>query len=109
MCPEGYPQQDVLYTDVDDSRACSPCGCTDPVGLCDSAFVRVYSVFVCNPPQAASVSANGECANGTGNTGTGAILTPEEPTAFCSPVGGAPGGEAIGAMPLTVCCQDAAG
>lgn len=48
-CPEGssYADKHVLYGGLDDTRACSPCGCGAPVGSKCEALVSVYADGAC--------------------------------------------------------------
>jgi hypothetical protein len=104
-CPDGYDDRHVYYGGIDDQRACDECECGEPSGLCNDAYGVLYEA-ICNVPVSGVILADGEC-HPTGSAGTrSAALVLGEPTAFCEPSTSTPQGEAVGAMPTTLCCAE---
>jgi hypothetical protein len=104
-CPNGYPERSVLFSEIEDTRDCSQCVCSPPVGLCNAATVQLWGGNTCQTLLAGVFTADGECAAGNGNGVVTARYLPGEPTAFCTPSGGEPQGDAVGTGPITLCCE----
>lgn len=102
-CPDGYGDKTVLFGGVDDQRGCAPCGCGDPVGLCDEAVVRLFQ-FSCTGSLAATFPADAECHPQSSVSAQSATVTLGDPVAFCSPTEPMAVGEVVGTDPVTVCC-----
>ncbi len=106
-CPDAFETTRTLFQDIDDARDCETCSCGSPNGLCDSAFISLWSGPTCLVPSAGVVGVNGECdATGTATTARAASLNSGSPTAFCVPSVPQPAGEAVGTDPVTVCCVE---
>lgn len=104
-CPDGFDgDRTLVYRSIDDSRACTECTCDDPVGLCDTATITMFS-NVCNPPISALLDTTGECDLGsTGSVTRSAIFDVGQPNAFCVASPAVATGSASPADPVTVCC-----
>ena len=46
-CPPEYPDPFLVFDSVDNSRACSPCSCSDPAGASCSALVSLFTDGAC--------------------------------------------------------------
>ncbi len=105
-CPEGYERRASTYhRAIEDARGCAECGCGEPQGLCDDAFAYLFSGF-CNGQLAGLVTADAECHASSGVQSTqSAAFDTGTPSAFCAASEPTPSGEAVGAMPVTVCCR----
>ncbi len=108
-CPEAFDATRTVFGDFEDARGCETCSCSAPTGLCDDAFISLWSGVTCLVPSAGVIGANGECdPSGSGNTARAASLNGGMPNAFCVPSEPTPSGEALGSEPITVCCIDGA-
>ena len=103
--PRGLAEATTLFEEVNDVRGCQPCSCSDPVGVCDDAEVTLTQNFNCVPAIANIFDADGSCNEGSGVSVRSAILNTGEPSTFCTASEGMPVGEALGADPITVCCE----
>lgn len=102
-CPGGYDERTVVWGGADDQRGCAPCGCGDPVGLCDEALIRLFQAS-CTGSLAAAFAADGECHSQSYLSTQSATVTLGDPVAFCSPTEPMAVGEVVGTDPVTVCC-----
>lgn len=107
-CPAEYPRYLVMYADQEDTRACEPCGCSDPQGGECSAFVAVFADGACGAQLASATVPAGEpaCVDLPAGVGLGSkagALTVNQPGS-CTPIGG-PAGGVMPTVPLTLCCQ----
>jgi hypothetical protein len=120
-CPNGeYFEREVLYSSVDDGRACSACECGAAQNvICDgditvrADYPNEAGMSIMDPPE--TYPANGDCTGRVTPNGTpGAPLvnfvidyvegSPTPMSTGCSPTGGEPTGEATGTDPITLCC-----
>jgi predicted small lipoprotein YifL len=104
-CPDGWDDARMIYTNVNDTRDCAPCTCSEPMGLCDDVRITMTENFNCNVPIANTFEADGECHAGSGIAVRAAAMATGEANAFCNPSDPMPVGEAIGADPITLCCD----
>jgi hypothetical protein len=109
-CPADYPDQTILYNDLSDTRACSPCSCT-PNGAHCTGSITAFQTMDCTGPSAAakvndsttvddplcvpfnwvSVKYNSSSVTASGS---------------CDASGGALEGEVTTAGATTVCCAE---
>jgi hypothetical protein len=104
-CPAGFEgDRTLVHRSIDDSRACTECTCDDPVGLCDTATITMFS-NVCNPPISSILDTTGECDLGSaGSVTRSAIFDVGQPNAFCVASPAVATGTATPAEPVTICC-----
>jgi hypothetical protein len=112
-CPPTYPEQRIVFDNVDDQRHCSECTCADPEGSTCSSTVSVFADTGCNQLTAASpASPEGDrCMDlGPGTTIQGIEATaPTYEAGTCEPVGGKLVGEVELVGLATLCCMDSEG
>ena len=104
-CPAGYEDRIEVLTGIgEDTRACTACSCSNPVGGVCEGTIHVYSDNGCGP-----LVKNVQTASGCVNTGIvnvhsiGTTLGDPVPGS-CPAVGGEAIGEVVGDTPVTVCC-----
>ncbi len=108
-CPEVYTVAHHFFTGLDDTRACSACGCGAPLGSTCTTLVSAYADGACGSP-IASVTVDTTKPACVDILPSGAALgskLAEEPTyapGTCQPSGGEAMGAALPANPVTVCC-----
>lgn len=108
-CPAPYTVRHVFYDDLMDTRSCSPCSCSAPVGGTCSSFVSVFSDGSCSSPVGAvTVDATGskcfDIAPSGQALGSKLATEPVYSPGVCQISGGEPSGEAVPAEPSTFCC-----
>jgi len=110
QCPPDYPEQHTFYADVEDTRECSECTCTQTVPSDCAAWVTTYEGGACDPGSLLSTSLveSGDICSGipTGSTLRSISATWQTNTpGACE----ASGGETIGEAKVTgarrFCCQ----
>jgi hypothetical protein len=111
-CPDSYSQKHVFYYGFEDTRACTPCACSTPIGSTCSAFVSVFKDGACSAPVvAATVDATGSACLDVMPSGQalGSKLAtaPVYVPGVCQVSGGEPVGTAVPAEPATFCCLPA--
>jgi hypothetical protein len=108
-CPAEYPRYLVMYADHDDTRACEPCGCSDPTGGDCSAHVKVFGDGACGTQLAAATVSTDEpaCVDLPAGIGLGSKSATwlEQSPGSCTATGG-PVGNVTPILPLTLCCQE---
>jgi hypothetical protein len=110
-CPPAWPTKHVFYEDFDDSPACTPCTCSDPMGGECSGMVSVYQDTSCSVPVFENFfvtsSAPALCLDQPpgvalgSKTITGVSFQP----GACAPSGGDPAGDPVPLQPSTFCCR----
>jgi hypothetical protein len=109
-CPEGYPDQHVFYTGLDDTRGCTPCSCGEPAGASCTVLASAFSDAACSTLVVAALvrSDNPSCqgiVEGTALGSKSATVVNTVP-GTCVPAGG----EAIGGVAPTgagtFCCRE---
>ncbi len=110
-CPKAYSQKSVFYYGFEDTRDCSPCACSAPVGSTCLAYVSVFKDAACSTPVvAATVDETGSaCVDilPSGQAlGSKSATKPVYTPGVCQASGGEPIGAATPEEPLTFCCLD---
>jgi hypothetical protein len=110
-CPKAYSKKSVFYYGFEDTRDCTPCACSAPVGSTCSSFVSVFKDAACSSPVVATtIDATGSsCLNilPSGQAlGSKSATTPVFTPGVCQASGGQPVGAAVPAEPLTFCCLE---
>jgi len=111
QCPAGYPEKQVFWGDLDDTRECTKCQCTETAPSSCSAMLSYYEDEACTAPLGSTTIGTGPnppCADvqmpGAALASMKAEWLVNEPGA-CA----ASGGEALGKVepldPRTFCCQ----
>jgi hypothetical protein len=107
-CPDSYPDKHVFYYSVEDTRACTPCACSAPVGSNCTSLVSVHNDSTCSTQVVAStVDATGpKCLDVLSGVALGSKVatTPVYTPGACEVSGGEPIGAAVPAEPSTFCC-----
>lgn len=104
-CPAPGSSRFVLFTASIDTRDCSPCACSDPVGSCEGT-VLVYGSTTCTGSNT-SVPIDGACRTlsaGATNYESLRYYDYGAPGTACVAAGGEPVGDVQGTDPVTVCC-----
>ena len=110
-CPEKYPVKHVFYEGLNDTRDCTQCMCSVPVGSDCSAAIVGYSDVNCTTEVVVSWQSLGvaPCHDngmpGSGLRSMSATLETNQP-GYCQASGGVPYGEATPTNPSTFCCQE---
>ena len=113
-CPPEYPDPFLVFDSVDNSRACSPCSCSDPAGASCSALVSLFTDGACGallgsfPVSSAMDNACTDLPPGVGLGSKEAVFTVDK-SGTCTASGGDASGELHPAGPVTFCCQPPAG
>lgn len=111
-CPAAdYTVKHVFYAGVLDTRECSPCACSTPVGSTCSAIISVFNDGSCSPA-ALVVAGSADAVSPTCHdvTPSGQALLSKLATApvyapgACQVSGGEPMGQALPEDPTTYCC-----
>jgi hypothetical protein len=108
-CPATYPDRHIFYAGVEDTRACAPCGCTEPTGATCSVLASAFSDDGCLQLVAGQVI-NAD-APYCGTIAPGAALGSKSVSVLsldpgrCEPVGGEPVGSIAPATAATFCCH----
>jgi hypothetical protein len=108
-CPSTYPDKHLLYNGFADTRACTPCACSAPIGSTCKAFVSVWRDGACSSPVVAGsvdatvptcldVSPSGQAL------GSKLAEAPVYAPGVCQASGGEPMGQALPEGPSTYCC-----
>ncbi|MFS8070924.1 MAG: hypothetical protein ACMG6S_31540 [Byssovorax sp.] len=107
-CPAAYSERHVFYYGVEDTRACTPCACGEPVGSTCTAFVSAFTDGSCSSPVVAgTVDASGpKCLDVLSGVALGSKLAtaPVYAPGVCQASGGAAIGGAVPEEPSTFCC-----
>ena len=109
-CPPDYPTKHVFYGGLDDTRSCTQCTCSTPVGSDCTAFISIYSDASCAVELLGSWQALGftpcyDNAMPDGLQSMSAMVVDNQP-GYCEASGGVPYGEATPTAPSTFCCQE---
>ena len=106
-CPEDFPDRLLGFTDYEDQRTCTECGC-DP-GSADCVDYRLYlfNSSDCSGNPVATVPANGTCvqANSSVNSARRSTTIGEPQNGECNPTGGEESGDFVPTGPATICCM----
>jgi hypothetical protein len=111
-CPvtiaDKYTEKHVFYTDISDTRGCTPCTCGAPSGSECSALISIYTDPACMSQlgSATVTSATPICDDfPAGSTLGSKVAGPVTYTpGACQPGGGEPMGQAVPIWPTTFCC-----
>lgn len=110
-CPSAYSDKHLLYKGFADTRACTPCGCSAPIGGACSALVSVFKDGSCSAPSlvvAGSVDATTSTCHDVSPSGQALLsklaTSPVYSPGVCQVSGGEPIGEAVPEEPSTFCC-----
>jgi hypothetical protein len=110
-CPGEYPVKHVFYEGLNDTRNCSQCTCSAPVGSDCSAYISLYTDAGCatdlmgNVLQTANAAICLDVAAGNQLQSKSATPVDNQP-GYCQASGGVPYGEATPTAPSTFCCQE---
>lgn len=108
-CPAPYTDEHRFFSGLDDTRACSPCGCNPPSGSTCTALVAAYADSACSAP-IASITVDTTKPACVDILPTGAALgsklaaEPLYAPGACKASGGEPTGAALPINPITICC-----
>jgi hypothetical protein len=108
-CPDTYPERHVFYKGFTDTRECTPCACSAPVGSTCSALVSVYKDAACSvlsgavgidssSPACIDLLPSGQALGS--KQATEPVYTP----GVCQASGGEAIGAAVAEEPSTFCC-----
>ncbi|MFS8065862.1 MAG: hypothetical protein ACMG6S_05755, partial [Byssovorax sp.] len=108
-CPDAYPERHIFYYSLEDTRACTACACSAPVGSTCTALVSVYQDGACSAlsstigisstsPTCFDVVPSGQALGS--KLGTAPVYAP----GACQIIGGEAVGKAVPAEPSTFCC-----
>ncbi len=99
-CPEGFPDRQVFFQDIADSRVCSGCTCSTSGQACQ------IEVEVCSVGFFTQTLGEGEeiCLNSSDGDGIHVLTSALISQGTCATAGGVASGEAVPADPVTVCC-----
>lgn len=107
-CPDEFPEPQLLYGDLEDTRACTQCQCVQSTPSNCAASVSVYQDQACNSWVLSSMITEAPlCLNvppGVSLAGVEASWLTNDPGS-CIAVGGEPTGAATPIEPRTFCCQ----
>ena len=109
-CPQTYPVKHVFYEGFNDTRNCSQCTCSAPVGSECTAAITYYSDANCAMElvEAWLALGFGPCLDNampSGLQSMSATQATNQP-GYCQASGGIPYGEATPTAPSTFCCQE---
>ena len=109
VCPAPYTDEHRFFGGLDDTRACSPCGCSPPSGSSCTALVSIHSDSACSMPIAAITldATKPACVDilpAGAALGSKLAGEPLYAPGACQATGGAPTGAAVPSNPITVCC-----
>ena len=108
QCPPDFPEKHTFYGDLEDTRACTACACTETVASECAAVMTAYEDGICGDFIVSSMMmADAICLDVGAGTTLGsfkASWTVEAPGS-CVATGGAPTGGATPLDPRTFCCQ----
>ena len=110
-CPPAWSIRHVFYENFDDSAACTPCTCSDPMGGVCSGLISVYQDGGCSTPLVSYFTTSDDSAATCTGVLPGAALGSKEVTdvsyqpGSCAPSGGDPVGDPIPLQPSTFCCR----
>ena len=101
-CPAGpFSERTLLHTDLEDTRGCTDCSCTDPTGTC-TGTVTYQTACMGGLIGILAQGPVGTCHNM--NSAPGAAHYTAQSSVSCQPAGGIPQGEATPTNPVTLCC-----
>ncbi|MEP7123215.1 MAG: hypothetical protein ABJE95_19965 [Byssovorax sp.] len=110
-CPGAYSVRHVFYDGFVDTRACTACACSAPIGGACSAVVSVFKDDACSPSAlvvAGTIDATGpvclDVAPSGQALGSKLATAPVYAPGACQVSGGEPTGQALPAEPSTYCC-----
>ena len=107
-CPSAYPQKHLFYKGFTDTRSCTPCACSTPVGSTCSAQVSIFKDSACSAPILTyAIGASGpKCLDMLSGVALGSKLATEPvyTPGVCQVSGGEAIGEAVPEELSTFCC-----
>jgi hypothetical protein len=101
-CPSGFPNQHLVGTTVDDTRACGACTCTYDAGDC-TGNATVYSNFGCTGASS-TIPVTGTCTNVGNHTWRTYQYNPTTSASCEASAITSDGGVAFN-DPATICCK----
>jgi hypothetical protein len=112
-CPDLYTVKHVFYHGLEDTRDCTPCACSAPVGGSCSASISVFKDASCTSPvfESYGVDSSGpKCLDVPPGVALGSKLATEPVYApgVCQVSGGDAIGQAAPVEPSTFCCLPSA-
>lgn len=110
-CPEGWPQKNLYYQNIDDQRVCSECSCGPVEGASCTRKYQIFTDGMCTPSAEYAAltyedSTLPKCflINPGMSVGSKAVELVENVLGACAPSGGQPIGDVKLEKPFTVCC-----
>ncbi|MCC6554598.1 MAG: hypothetical protein IT372_16585 [Polyangiaceae bacterium] len=107
-CPAEYPEPLTFYDDIQDTRSCSPCECTQIFASNCFAEVRFYQDSSCTTFAASeNVDSDPKCTSAIAGNTLGSIqatMLVDDPGS-CAASGGDQTGQVVRTGPTTFCCQ----
>lgn len=107
-CPQNYPVRHVFYSGFSDTRACTPCTCSPPLGSeCDAVLTNYTDAACTTELRGGLIELDASLCNDVASgplQSMSATMVANQPGS-CEPSGGVPAGEAAPAGPSTFCCQ----
>ena len=104
-CPAGpFIARRLIYRNVADTRACTPCECGLTAGC--GGGLQEYETGLCGLQDGAPIPANGTCqsSNVEGNPTFGVAYEGPAPQVACAASSSVPMGSASAGDPITFCC-----
>lgn len=109
VCPEAYPEMVTLYGSLEDTRACTPCECTQTAPSNCVGYLSLYQDQSCTSNFLGAMIGSGgnslclDVMSGTTLRAVDATWTTNEP-GTCVASGGTAQGDAKALDPKTFCC-----
>ena len=102
VCPSGYPDKQIAYETLSDTRGCSPCSCNGPTGVgCETTFLG-YSDANCTAGETVLAAGMGECYSAVSSI----YFDPPVVTGSCQPGDVNPTGTVELTDQITICCTE---
>lgn len=103
-CPNGFPVQHLVGSNVTDTRGCSQCTCAFNAGTCAGTATFYTNNACANNPQ--TVAVDGACHGVANRTWTSYTYAPANAGVSCAPSAVNPNGAAAFSDLTTVCCTN---
>lgn len=98
-CPPAYPEQEIVFSNIDDGRGCTDCECAPEGEFECASTLQLYSGDECG-----TLTGTVETDECVGSWGSFEFAAPTV-TGACTPNAPVADGEILGAEPTTVCCD----